>query len=270
MFSIKSILFSLCLLIELCLCFTTDEVEIFELQKDIVKKYGKSIDFYKLLKLNKGAQSTDKEITKQFRALSRKYHPDKNVKYTKLYQRLNNAKKILLNSDARKSYDYYLKNGFPKYNFARGGYYFERYSLKGAQVMFVVFLFLNVIHYFFMKIQVKSKRANIDNFINQIKEQYDDTDGMGIKDLQFDTSEAKDGSQVDRMKIKFGQVYTVEETGTEILMDSHQLVPNTQFRDVFICKLMQKILPKKSSAEKQPQKMGKKKTKGLAKTTKLQ
>ncbi|KAL6950220.1 hypothetical protein ACO0QE_000896 [Hanseniaspora vineae] len=269
----KSVLFSLCLFISLCFCFTTEEVEIFELQKDLVKKYGKKIDFYKLLKLAKGAQSTDKEITKQFRALSRKYHPDKNVKYTKLYQRLNNAKKILLNSDARKSYDYYLKHGFPKYNFARGGYYFERYSLKGAQVMFVVFLFLNVIHYFFMKIQVKSKRANIDTFVKQMKDQYDDTDGMGIKELQFDTSETKDGSQVDRMKIKFGQVYTVEESGAEILMDSTQLVPDTKFSDVFVCKILQKLLPKKTHADEQPQqvsKKSKKSKKSPAKTSKLQ
>lgn len=84
------------------------------------------MDFYKFVKIKKSKDSTSKEIIKNLRKLAKKYHPDKNKKYRKLYERLNLATNILSNDERKKMYDYYLKNGFPDYDFNKGDYFFSR------------------------------------------------------------------------------------------------------------------------------------------------
>ena len=74
-----SLVLLLSLLIPAAYCFTTSEIEIFQLQKELENKYGKEMDFYKFLKLPKSMDSTSREIIKNLRKLSRKYHPDKNL-----------------------------------------------------------------------------------------------------------------------------------------------------------------------------------------------
>ena len=162
--------------------FTTIETEIFQLQNEISTKYGSEMNFYKFLKLPKLQQSNSKEITKNLRKLSKKYHPDKNPKYRKLYERLNLATQILSNSSNRKIYDYYLLNGFPNYDFHKGGFYFTRVKPKTWFVLAFIWIVINIGQYIISIIQYRSQRSRIENFIDQCKQQ-DNTNGLGVKQL---------------------------------------------------------------------------------------
>ncbi|KAL3238143.1 Erj5p [Nakaseomyces bracarensis] len=233
----KSLVVLACL-VGLVYCFTKEEVEMFQLQKEIVDKYGgkvsdgSSIDFYKFLRLPEGQKSTTKQITKNLRKLSRKYHPDKNPKYRKLYERLNVATKILANESLRKTYDYYLKNGFPDYDFNKGGFFFQR--VKPATWFLVLFVFLaaSFMHLVIMKLQYKSNVRRITSFIQQCKAQ-DDTDGLGEKRLFFKQHEEDPGKE---LVLRFGDVYVVEEDGSESLISADTITKPTIF-DALIFRL---------------------------------
>lgn len=247
-FGFSKLTFTLALLAILTVsyCYSKDEVEIFHFQLELIKKYGSNMNIYKFLKLtNIDGQNFDskkltrKQIIKQVRKLSTKYHPDKNKKYLKLYERINIAKEILLNEDSKKIYDYYLNSarGFPKYDFKKGGFF---HSLEGKRQLngmyLLVFLFMIIfplLHFVYLKSDLVGRRLKLQSFVESILEQHDDTNGLGIKNLNFDTSKAQDGSQVDELKIKYGQVYSVEKSGEEILMDPDVLIQGISWRSVF-------------------------------------
>lgn len=198
----------------LAYAFTPAEVEIFQLHQELQKKYGAEMDFYRFLKLPNGAKSTAKEITKNLRKLSRKYHPDKNKKYKTLYARLNLATQILADAGNRKTYDYYLKNGFPDYNFSKGGFFFKRVQPQTWFILSFIFLAASFIHYVILKIQYTSQVKRIQSFINQCKEQ-DTSNGLGETRLTFRQHEEDEGKN---LHIKFGNVYVVEEDEVESLV----------------------------------------------------
>lgn len=187
-------------------CFSPQEIEVFHLQHDLVKKYGSEMNFYKFLKLKDGKQSNSKQIIKNLRRLSKKYHPDKNKKYRKLYERLNLATNILSNDERRKNYDYYLKNGFPDYDFSKGGYFFTRVQPKTYIILLFCYMAMSVIHYGMLRLQYTSNRRRIQDFIDQCKDM-DDTDGLGEKRLSFQQHPEDDPKE---LLIMFGDVYLLE------------------------------------------------------------
>ncbi|CAI4061137.1 Erj5p SKDI_06G1120 [Saccharomyces kudriavzevii IFO 1802] len=206
-------------LVSLVYAFTTIETEIFQLQNEISTKYGPEMDFYKFLKLDKLQKSSTKEITKNLRKLSKKYHPDKNPKYRKLYERLNLATQILSNSSNRKIYDYYLQNGFPNYDFHKGGFYFTRVKPKTWFILAFIWIIINIAQYIVSIIQYRSQRSRIENFISQCKQQ-DDSNGLGVKRLTFKQHEEDKGKD---LVVKFSDVYVIEPDGNETLISPDTL-----------------------------------------------
>lgn len=192
-------------------CFTSAEVEIFQLQQELAKKYGSDIDFYKFLKLPNLQGSTAKEITKNFRKLSKKYHPDKNSKFKKLYGRLNIATQVLSNENTRQTYDYYLKHGFPDYDFSKGGFFFKRVQPKTWFVLFFVYISASIIHYVLLKTQAQGQRKRIQFFIDQVKSQ-DDSHGLGEKNLTFQQYAEDEPKQIT---VRYGDVFLKEEEDVE-------------------------------------------------------
>ncbi|KNH05623.1 chaperone DNAJ protein [Perkinsela sp. CCAP 1560/4] len=64
-------------------------------------------DYYAVLQLEKGDESSEKEITRQYRALSKKYHPDHNSsdEAKEMYQKVLRANEVLSDKRKRKIYD---------------------------------------------------------------------------------------------------------------------------------------------------------------------
>ena len=220
-------------LLAVAYCFTAEEVEIFQLQKEIAKKYG---DFYKFLKLPNGKSSTEKQINKNLRKLARKYHPDKNPKHKKLYARLNLATKILTNHSSRQTCDYYLKNGFPDYHFSKGGFFFQRAHPKTWFIIGFVLLVDTAFHYIILKLQYNSNRRRIARFIQSCKEQ-DTTDGLGEKSLFFKQHEDDPGKE---LVLRFGDVFVIEEDGSESLI-SEDTIEEPKLTDALLFKFLNAV-----------------------------
>ncbi|EDO15373.1 hypothetical protein Kpol_460p8 [Vanderwaltozyma polyspora DSM 70294] len=217
------------LLVSIGYCFTTGEVEIFQLQQELIKKYGEDMNFYKFLKLPKLKDSTSKEIVKNLKKLSKKYHPDKNKKYAKLYERLNIATTILSDDTRRKTYDYYLKNGFPDYDFSKGGFFFKRIQPKTWFILSFIYLASSLIHYSILWIQHNSSKKRIENFIKTCREQ-DDTNGLGERRVMFKQHAEDPGKE---FLIKFGEVSLIEEDGTHTLISTNTLAEPTIYDCMF-------------------------------------
>ncbi|SCU86465.1 LAMI_0D02190g1_1 [Lachancea mirantina] len=216
----------------LAYCFSPDEIEIFQLQQEIKKAYGDEVDFYKFLKLPKLKDSSALEIKKNLKRLSKKYHPDKNKKYRKLYERLNLVSKILSDDSRRKTYDYYLKYGFPNYNFKKGGFYFTRVQPTTWFLILFVYVAAGLIHYVLLKLQNDGNKTRIGRFIRQVKAQ-DTTNGLGECNLIFKESEVDEGKKI---LVKMGDVYAVQPDGSEALI-TVEGIKNPSIRDSCLVKL---------------------------------
>ncbi|SCU95473.1 LADA_0G15808g1_1 [Lachancea dasiensis] len=207
--------------VSLAKAFTPEEVQIFQLQQELVKTYrNPDLDFYKMLKLPKLRDSSSAEIRKNLRKLAKTYHPDKNKKYRKLYERLSLATKILENDSQRKIYDYYLKNGFPNYDFKKGGFYFTRVQPKVWAIGIFIFLSCGLIHFIILRLQNDGNKNRIERFLREVKAQ-DDTLGLGEKRLLFRQNPDEEGREII---VRFGEVYAVQSDGKEALISTKDIV----------------------------------------------
>ncbi|AAS53617.1 AFR246Cp [Eremothecium gossypii ATCC 10895] len=198
--------------------FTADEAEIFNLQKVLTDKYGKDMNLYRFLKLEKLEKSDGREITRQMRALAKKYHPDKNPKYKKLYERLHLAAQILTDGEKRKTYDYYLDYGFPEYRVDKRGFVFQRVQPKTWVVLAFVLVATSAIHWTVLKLQHRSRVRRVEGFLREVKEQ-DDTLGLGEKRLQLQLGD----SDPQEVVVRFGDVFVVQENNTETRICAEEL-----------------------------------------------
>ncbi|KAH7105544.1 DnaJ-domain-containing protein [Auriculariales sp. MPI-PUGE-AT-0066] len=120
-----SLVLALACILASALAWDKEDYEIFDLQSGIEATEGKGITFYSWLDVPSTASSS--EIAKAYRKKSLQLHPDKNPGVKDIearYARLGVVQKIL-RSENRERYDFFYKNGFPRW---RGtGYYYSRF-----------------------------------------------------------------------------------------------------------------------------------------------
>lgn len=152
--------------------WSAEDQEIFKVNYELQQDHP-GTNFYEFLKLPNGPKSGLKEINKQFRKLSIKYHPDK-VKGGKAkkkaaqrnYERLSVIANIL-KSSTKDRYDFFLKNGFPKYKNNR--FLYERFRPGVIFVFVFLFIVVGVGHYIILKISASQNRKRVQALIDQIK-----------------------------------------------------------------------------------------------------
>lgn len=110
------------------------DYEIFDLVSAVEKGEGKGTTFYSWLDVPSSA--TTAEISKAYRKKSIQLHPDKNPGVAGIHERfarLGVIAAILRSPESRKRYDFFYKNGVPKW---RGtGYYYSRFRPGVGTVM---------------------------------------------------------------------------------------------------------------------------------------
>lgn len=164
--------------------WSKEDEEIFKINHDVKADLGDDVTFYSWLSLENGPKSSFEEINKAYRKLSRKIHPDKikrnkfdstkkfkavKKKYTERYQRLSVVGQIL-RSRSKERYDFFLKNGFPKYR-VNGGWLYEKFRPGLVSVIVGLFLLVGTFQYFVLKIQTKQNKKRLEATIYQIKQQ---------------------------------------------------------------------------------------------------
>ncbi|KAH3684410.1 hypothetical protein WICPIJ_004596 [Wickerhamomyces pijperi] len=157
-------------LVTLALCaFSPEEIELFETQNKLTKDF-KEASFYTFFQISPSAST--KTIIKNYKKLSRKYHPDKIKKATKKdvqrYELLNVVYDVL-KSGRREKYDFYLQRGFPKYD--KADMKFKSRVFKPSFVFISLFLLLvlSVLHYMILKINYSSQVDKLQRIIDEIR-----------------------------------------------------------------------------------------------------
>ncbi|KAF8517791.1 hypothetical protein JB92DRAFT_3082520 [Gautieria morchelliformis] len=139
--------------------------EIFDLVSELEAGEGKGTTFYSFLGVESTATIPD--IGKAYR---KKSNPDKNpgVKGAhERFSRLGVISTILRNEESRKRYDFFYKNGVPKW---RGtGYYYARFRPGlGTVLTFLIFL-TSGLQYIIQRMNYKNDLARIQQFVSKAR-----------------------------------------------------------------------------------------------------
>ncbi|CCH42121.1 Chaperone protein [Wickerhamomyces ciferrii] len=154
------------------LAWSVEDQEIFKIHHELQKDYP-GTNFYEFFQLKQGPKSNWKEINRQFKKLSVKFHPDKvkgGSKTKKLalknYERLSVIANILKGS-GKERYDFFLKQGFPKYK--NNQFLYERF--KPGMIFTGVFLYLiiGIGHYVILKISTNQQKQRVETLLEQLK-----------------------------------------------------------------------------------------------------
>ncbi|KAK7060570.1 hypothetical protein VNI00_001336 [Paramarasmius palmivorus] len=145
-----------------------EDHEIFDLVSAVEASEGKGTTFYSWLDVSSTASTGD--IAKAYRKLSMQLHPDKNPGKKNVHERfarLGVVSTILRNPESRKRYDFFYKNGVPKW---RGtGYYYSRFRPGlGTVVTFLVFL-TSGLQYVVQKMNYKRDLARIEHVTREAR-----------------------------------------------------------------------------------------------------
>lgn len=219
--------------------FSAEDEEIFKVNFELQKKFGKDFNFYKFLDIPQKADF--KQISKQIKKLSVKWHPDKakGKKNKKLanekFQYLSVVGNILKSGQLKERYDFYLKNGFPVYKNNR--FLFEKFKPSLLFVVLFLYLIVEFSRFFIIKIQVNSNKKKLQNLIDEI--------------TKLATEQNPDPLAEKRLKIeglnkwflvRIDGVFETDPEGEILYKLSTNEFVEPDFNDLLIMKLINKIL----------------------------
>ncbi|ORZ10058.1 hypothetical protein BCR41DRAFT_309037, partial [Lobosporangium transversale] len=142
--------------------------EIFDLVDALEKAEGADVNFYSWMGVT---QKTPKnEIERAFRKMSRSLHPDKNKgpKAQEKYARLSSIITILRDDAKRERYNFFLKNGVPRW---RGSAYLYRRHRPGFKTVCVFLVVLvSAFQYLAHYVSYVQERRRMSGMIEQYKE----------------------------------------------------------------------------------------------------
>jgi len=237
-----------------------EDYEIFDLVSALEGAEGKGTTFYSWLDVPPTA--TTAEIAKAYRKLSMKMHPDKNpgVKSApQRFARLGVISNILRNKVSRKRYDFFYKNGVPKW---RGtGYYYSRFRPGLGTVLVFLIAFTSALQFLIQKINYNKDLARIELITGRARRA-----AWGPKMVPFtgqrkvrvslgeqvDENGSAEGTKLIDMVVEDQNVYILEEDGTMHLIDNSTAkspsIDNTWFI-VLTKHLFHKVTSKKEKSE---------------------
>ncbi|KAM6495810.1 hypothetical protein JOM56_008516 [Amanita muscaria] len=164
----SSIFWLLALLVTVSSAWDKDDYEIFDLVTAVEASEGKGTTFYSWLDVPSTASAT--EIVKAYRKLSVKLHPDKNPNTKGAHERfakLGVVASILRNKESRERYDFFYKNGVPKW---RGtGYYYSRFRPGLGTVSTFLITLTSILQYVIQGINYKNDHKRVQHIIQQAR-----------------------------------------------------------------------------------------------------
>ncbi|KAF9008974.1 DnaJ domain-containing protein, partial [Cyathus striatus] len=138
-----------------------EDHEIFDLVSAVERSEGKGTTFYSWLDVPSTASTS--EISKAYRKRSMLLHPDKNPNVKGVqerFARLGVVAAILRNKESRKRYDFFYKNGVPKW---RGtGYYYSRFRPGLGTVCTFLIIVTSGVQYVIQRLNYKKDLERIE------------------------------------------------------------------------------------------------------------
>ncbi|CAG8498710.1 2162_t:CDS:2 [Paraglomus brasilianum] len=156
------------LILPKAIAWTKEDYEIFDLVDELETEEGEETTFYSWLGLEPTA--TEKEISKAYRKLYLQLHPDKNpdARSNEKFARLGLIAGILRNPESKERYDWFLKNGVPRW---RGtGYYYSRYQPGLLTVLAFLVVLVSTVQYIVFWITFVQDKKRIRYYIHRARE----------------------------------------------------------------------------------------------------
>ncbi|KAI8973488.1 hypothetical protein BDF20DRAFT_837430 [Mycotypha africana] len=150
--------------------WTEADFEIFDLVDALEKAEGKDTNFYSYIGVSPSATQAD--ISKAYRKLSLKWHPDKNKNDSKAkerFARLGVIVSILRDPRSRERYNFFLKNGVPRW---RGtGYLYSRYRPGLGSALIVLLLIAGGMQYIAGQVNYRQEKKRILQWVGDARAQ---------------------------------------------------------------------------------------------------
>ncbi|TFK55945.1 DnaJ-domain-containing protein [Heliocybe sulcata] len=248
-------------LLSVALAWTKEDHEIFDLTAQIEAAEGKDTNFYSWLEVPSTASIA--EINKAYRKKSLQLHPDKNpgVKgIQERFARLGVVAAILRSSEGRERYDFFYKNGFPRWKGT--GYYYARFRPGLITVLGFLIVLTSGLQYVAQRITYKRDLERVQRFIREAR-----TAAWGPKLTPLegprkvrvnmgpprmdDEGNVISGRALD-MVVDGPHVFILEPDGNRILLDTSAATPPALKRTWFISlvnSLIRRVTAKSSEPE---------------------
>lgn len=204
--------------------WTKEDYEIFDLVSDLEAAEGKGTTFYSHLNVGPGA--TTQQITKAYRKKSLELHPDKNIgvkDIEKRFARLGVIAQILRSPEQRERYNFFYKNGVPRW---RGtGYYYTRFRPTLFHTLLFLVLLTNLFHRLVLSLNYNKHLRRIAYFENAAKSAAGvlGPGGVGAQNekIALNANMAQPGR---RRKVKVPMVEGNESVGTlELIVSGNEV-----------------------------------------------
>ncbi|KAG0003011.1 hypothetical protein BGZ80_005474 [Entomortierella chlamydospora] len=207
------------------------DFEIFDLVDALEKAEGSDVNFYSWMGVT---QKTPKnEIERAFRKMSRTLHPDKNKgpKAQEKYARLSSIISILRDDAKRERYNFFLKNGVPRW---RGSAYLYRRHRPGLKAVMVFLVILaSGFQYLARYVGYIQERRRMSGMIEQYKEMLREKH-QKVLEGPITGRQRRAGATPEAVTpLEEGPMYAVNQYGEEIELTLDNIHP-PKVKDVVI------------------------------------
>jgi curved DNA-binding protein CbpA len=221
-----------------------EDHEIFDLVSAIEASEGKGTTFYSWLDVPFTA--TTSEIAKAYRKLSMQLHPDKNPgnkKIAERFARLGVVSSILRNPTSRKRYDFFYKNGVPKWKGT--GYFYSRVRPGLGSVFVFLTILSSGMQYFIQRFNYQRDLKRIEHVIYEarlaawgskmvpIEGQRKVKVYLGGRQRYDDDGNMTGGKAID-MVVSGDAVYILDPEGDMHPVDFSTAIPPSVYRTWFV------------------------------------
>ncbi|KIK68051.1 hypothetical protein GYMLUDRAFT_806096 [Collybiopsis luxurians FD-317 M1] len=225
------------------LAWDKEDHEIFDLVSAVEASEGKGTSFYSWLNVAPSASTA--EIARAYRKMSMQLHPDKNPGNKKIAQRfarLGVVSAILRNPVSRKRYDFFFKNGVPKW---RGtGYYYSRFRPTLSFVLVFLVMLSSGLQYFIQRLNYRRDLKRIEEVVREARlaawgPKMIPIEGqrkvkVNLGGRQYDEDGNFVGGKNIDMVVSGDAVYILDPDGDMHPVDSSTAVPPSLYRTWFI------------------------------------
>ncbi|WVR09110.1 hypothetical protein IAU60_006172 [Kwoniella sp. DSM 27419] len=203
------------------LAWTKEDHEIFDLVSALEAAEGKGTDFYNHIGVDPSAGAA--EINKAYRKKSMTLHPDKNPGVKNIqerFARLGVIAQILRSPEKRERYNFFHKNGVPRW---RGtGYYYSRYRPTLSHTIVFLIALTSGLHYVVLTMNYRKHQRRVDYFVKAARS------AAGVLGV---TSDATTGEQISvpvqgrRRKVRVPMVEGNDSAGTlELIVSGNEVL----------------------------------------------